>query len=114
MDHGSRPGHLNPARVSVSSKSVFSSQQDNLGTVTHPRAVPRTTDYAVADLFGRCFLRVCYWIDVFSSMARRGEPLAYVPFRRQRATSLTASEQAKHPTETDSAPTVSSTPIASV
>jgi hypothetical protein len=114
MVQGSGSGRLNPARISTSIKSVITNQQEKLGTETHPRVpAPRNPDHGVADLFGRCFLRFCYWIDVVSSMARRGEPPAYVPFPRQRAASLTASEPAKHLMETDSAATVSRTPIAS-
>lgn len=32
-------------------------------------------EYPVADLLGRCFLRVCFWADLFSYWARRGRPL---------------------------------------
>ena len=31
-------------------------------------------EYPVADVVGRCFLRVCFWADVFASWARRGRP----------------------------------------
>src|SRR5262249_59528657 len=31
-------------------------------------------EYPVADLVGRCFLRVCFWADLFASWARRRRP----------------------------------------
>lgn len=31
--------------------------------------------YPVADLFGRCFLRVCLWVDICTAWTRRGELL---------------------------------------
>ena len=34
-------------------------------------------EYPVADLLGRCFLRVCFWADLFSSWTRRGRPLQF-------------------------------------
>lgn len=37
-----------------------------------------TTDlgYPVADLVGRCFLRLCFWIELCTSWARRYQPWA--------------------------------------
>jgi len=43
-----------------------------------PAVVPATTlsastmnrEYPVADLVGRCFLRVCYWVDIVDSWRR--------------------------------------------
>jgi len=32
-------------------------------------------EYPVADLLGSCFLRVCFWADLFASWARRGRVL---------------------------------------
>lgn len=37
------------------------------------RAVDGT--YPVTDLFGRCFLRVCLWVDICTGWTRRGELL---------------------------------------
>jgi hypothetical protein len=31
-------------------------------------------DYPVADLVGRCFLRVCFWIDLCTSWAKKYHP----------------------------------------
>jgi hypothetical protein len=58
-------------------------------------------NYAVADLFGRCFLRVCYWVDVFASMTRRGEPLPYAPFARQPLRSLASTNLAEKALQDD-------------
>ena len=83
MDQSSGAGSLNPAAVAASLESIIKNHQVGLenGDGT---ALPSSQlrNYTVADLFGRCFLRVCYWVDVFSSLTRRGEPLPYVPFPR--------------------------------
>ncbi len=88
MNRSSGAGQVNPAAVAATVKSVITNRQNELNPVkasipASPSVRPSTADYAVADLFGRCFLRVCYWVDVFASMRRRGEPLPYVPFVHQ-------------------------------
>jgi hypothetical protein len=87
MDLSSGAGQVNPAKVAATVKSVITNHQTTLNAVEASisaslPAVPPSS-YAVADLFGRCFLRVCYWVDVFTSMRRRAEPLPYVPFAHQ-------------------------------
>jgi|SRR6185369_14323298 hypothetical protein len=98
MDQGSGSGHPRPAAISATVKSVIANNSTELQAQAHP-AIPirRHDDHAVADLFGRCFLRVCYWVDVFSSMTRRGEPLAYVPFPLQQAASVPLAERPAKP-----------------
>ncbi|HTM37120.1 MAG TPA: hypothetical protein VL156_10260 [Terriglobales bacterium] len=95
MDQGSGAGRSTPVAITSSVKSVIPNPPTKLKAQAHPEvSTRRPPDYRVADLFGRCFLRVCYWVDVFSSMARRGEPLAFVPFP-QRAVALAAADPAK-------------------
>lgn len=97
MDLSSGAGRqINPAAVAASVKSVITNSRTKLNAVESsipaslPNARPSNVNYAVADLFGRCFLRVCYWVDVFTSMTRRGEPLPYVPFTHEPVRSLPA------------------------
>jgi hypothetical protein len=114
MDQGSGAGISNPAAITASVKSVISTHSSKLETRAHPElSIRKPTDYRVADLFGRCFLRVCYWVDVFSSMTRRGEPLAFVPFPRQPATALPAVEAAQQLIQSDAASAAPGTSIAS-
>lgn len=35
-------------------------------------------EYPVADLFGRCFLRLCLWIDLFADWIKKYAPLRLV------------------------------------
>lgn len=94
MNRSSGAGQVNPATVAATVKSVITNRQTELNPVkasipaSSPTVLP--SNYAVADLFGRCFLRVCYWVDVFASMIRRGEPLPYVPFTHQPVRTLAA------------------------
>ena len=112
MDQGSGAGHPSPAAISASVKSVITNQPTQ--TQVHPEAfIRRPTDHRVADLFGRFFLRVCYWVDVFSTIKRRGEPLAFVPFPRPQAASLPELEPEKPRIKTDAETTAPATPIAS-
>jgi hypothetical protein len=90
MDQGSGAGYPNPAAIAASLKSAIAKQPQQLEI---PDSIRRPSDHRVADLFGRCFLRVCYWVDVFSSMARRGEAPASVPCPPQQADSLPMGEQ---------------------
>jgi hypothetical protein len=116
MDRSSGAGQLNPAAVAGSVRTVLNHHQTQLkaaevSTSILPSAQPRL-NYAVADLFGRCFLRVCYWVDIFASMTRRGEPLPYVPFTHQQVRSLASIKPAQE-LLTDSTETVIGTqPVA--
>ena len=95
MDEGIA-GKSNPASVAGSVKPIAGNNQAKLFVPeSHPHvSLPsRDADYRVADLFGRCFLRVCYWVDRFSSMTRRGEALPYVPFPHRRVNSLATPAQ---------------------
>lgn len=93
MDRISGTGEVNPVAVAATVRSVITNRQQQLNAAKAPAAAwpsaePRNLNYSVADLFGRCFLRVCYWVDIFTSMTRRGEPLPYIPFTGQPARSL--------------------------
>ncbi len=95
MDRMSGAGEVNPVAVAATVRSVITNRQTQLNStqappVALPSAELRHLNYSVADLFGRCFLRVCYWVDIFASMARRGEPLPYVPFSHEPVRSLAA------------------------
>ena len=107
MNRSSGAGQVNPATVAATVKSVITNRQTELNPVkasipaSSPTVLP--SNYAVADLFGRCFLRVCYWVDVFASMTRRGEPLPYVPFAHQPLRTLSAIEPAQKLLEAEAA-----------
>lgn len=107
MDRSSGAGQVNPAAVAATVRSVITKRQSQLNTtqaeaVGLPSAGPRNFNYSVADLFGRCFLRVCYWVDLFASVTRRGEPLPYVPFTHQPVRPLASIKPAQELLEADS------------
>jgi hypothetical protein len=109
MDQSSGSGGINPASVTTSANTGIT-DQTRLGTENPPLvSIRRDRDYPVADLFGRCFLKVCYWVEVFSSMTRREGRLPYEPFPRRPAASRST---AKDLVENEVA-TVPGTPIAS-
>ena len=118
MNQGSGAGNVNPASVASSVKEIINEHQAkllNAGTNPPVSNPSRNADYQVADLFGRCFLRVCYWINVFSSIARRGERLTQVPFAHGRAASLTSAEVAQELLKDEGVVSLSETPpVASV
>jgi hypothetical protein len=115
MKQSSGAGQVNPSAVAATVRTVINHHQTKLNAAEVPspalRSVqPRNVDYAVADLFGRCFLRVCYWVDVFASITRRGEPLPYVPFAHQPLRSLAAIEPAQKLLEAEAAANAIGTP----
>jgi hypothetical protein len=115
MDQGSGASSLHPASVAVSAQPIVKKTQTSATTTQIAAAAfvsarARNSDYRVADLFGRCFLRVCYWVEVFSSMARRGEPLPYSSPFQDTAKPLTALEAAKQMVEQETAATLDATP----
>ena len=65
------------AAIEAATKSFLESRWR--GVEDDVRLSPPSTggdgEYPVADLLGRCFLRVCFWADLFSSWARRGRLL---------------------------------------
>jgi len=82
MDQSSSAGHMNPASLSASVKSVLTDslqEKTTAGSSGAFRSISagNNQNYQVADVFGRCFLRVCYWVEVFSSLRRKGEPVPY-------------------------------------
>lgn len=109
MDRSSGAGQVNPAAVAATVQLVITKSQNQLSAAeaSIPASLPAVrsghVNYAVADLFGRCFLRVCYWVDVFASMARRGEPLPYVPFAHQPLRSLASTKLSEDVLQAESA-----------
>jgi len=109
MDRSSGAGQVSSAAVAVTVQSVITKSQTQVSAseasipASLPPVRPSTVNYAVADLFGRCFLRVCYWVDVFTSMARRGEPLPYVPFAHQPLRTMASTKLAEEVLQADSA-----------
>lgn len=106
MDRSSGAGQVSPAAVTPTVRSVISNRKieanDAAASPATLRSIPSgNADYSVADLFGRCFLRVCYWVDIFASMTRRGEPLPYVPFPHQPVRSLASIQPAQNLLEAD-------------
>ena len=79
MDQGGGTGTLNPDVIAASVKSVVDNYQSQLIEKKRSRTQSDDFAYPVADLFGRCFLRVCLWVDVFTGWTRRRELLAYNP-----------------------------------
>jgi hypothetical protein len=95
MDQSSGAGSVNPASVAASVKAIITHHTSSRIESNPQFSVSsRRADYRVADLFGRCFLRVCYWVEVLSSMRRRGKQLSYVPFPRSLPTSIPPVNQA--------------------
>jgi hypothetical protein len=84
MDQSSGASQVSSTTITASTLGSFQVQVPATPVLVATRN--RHPEYTVADVFGRCFLRVCFWVDVFSSMARRGEPLPYVPVPRSTAT----------------------------
>lgn len=81
MNVNSPAGHVNPASFSASVKSAIAK-----GVQVQPRrgrsqplrsTAIRSINYQVADLFGRCVLRVCYWAEIVLSFTRRDESVHY-------------------------------------
>ena len=115
MDRSSGAGQVSPAAVAATVRSVVTNRQielnDAAASRTALRSIPSgSVDYSVADLFGRCFLRVCYWVDIFASMRRRGEPLPYVPFPHQPVRSLASIQPAEELLAADSTEKAIGTP----
>src|SRR5690349_2577313 len=81
MDESSPAGQVNPASLSASVKSVVA-KSIQVESKRHRNPPPRSTairsiNYQAADLFGRCFLKVCYWAEVVLSLTRGGESVHY-------------------------------------
>jgi hypothetical protein len=74
MNQGSDYGGLQTTSVVASADSFVRNEQLGSSTAQAPVSVTlgvRNSEYGVADVFGRFVLRVCYWLDMFSSLARR-------------------------------------------
>ena len=92
MDESSSAGPVDPASVPASVNSVVTTNLQAKSAIgsSEPLSSIAIVDpnYQVADLFGRCFLRVCYWVEVFSSLTRRGEPVPYTALAKPAVASL--------------------------
>jgi len=68
-----------PSAISASVESVLPLLADQTGQVGRSAAVKsnvssRNLEYPVADLVGRCFLRVCFWIEICTSWTKKYHP----------------------------------------
>jgi hypothetical protein len=78
MDQGYKAGGVDPEAIAGTVKSVVQNHIETQQVRQQANRIrPNWAGYPAADLFGRCFLRVCLWVDVFTSWTRRGELLAY-------------------------------------
>jgi hypothetical protein len=95
MDQSSSAGPVGSASLPASAKSVVSnnSQAKSVVGSSEPwRSISISNrNHQVADLFGRCFLRVCYWVDVFSSFTRRDQPVPHAQLPKRAVESLQTS-----------------------
>ena len=93
MDQGYKAGGVDPEAIAGTVKSVVQNHIESKQVRQQANTTrPDWAGYPVADLFGRCFLRVCLWVDVFTSWTRRGELLAHQT--RQKASSVLPTEPA--------------------
>jgi hypothetical protein len=117
MDQSSSAGHVSPAPLSASVKSVLTDnlQEKKAAGSSGPLrsiSISNNPNHQVADLFGRCFLRVCYWVEVFSSLTRKGGPVPYTQLPKRAVTSLETTVTAVETSEpiSDQADSVLSVP----
>lgn len=76
--------HVHSAEISALVKSSILNQStrpadDSPVKLEVAHRAAHQVDYRVADLFGRCFLRVCFLLDMVSSWSRRNKPLVIPP-----------------------------------
>ena len=70
----------NSVIISATAKSpqpALSTLADQNGTGLKPvrsSTATRNPEYPVADLVGRCFLRVCFWVDICTSWTKKYHP----------------------------------------
>ena len=80
MDQSSPAGHVGPASFasvkSGVSKTVQIESRKGRGQPLRSTEI-HSINYQVADLFGRCFLKVCYLAEIILSFSRGGEPAPY-------------------------------------
>jgi hypothetical protein len=81
MDESSPAGQVNPASLSASVRSVVA-KSIHVGRRRDRYQPLRSTaihsiNYQVADLFGRCVLKVCYWAEIVLSFTRGDESVHY-------------------------------------
>jgi hypothetical protein len=75
MDHDASSSSGDQASLRSALKPVINTYQPESRGAKPPtsRTISEGPDDQVADLFGRCFLRICFWLDVFTSFARKAE-----------------------------------------
>ena len=89
MGQGYKAGGVDPEAILGTVKSVVQNHIEIQQVRQQANTTrPNWAAYPTADLFGRCFLRVCLWVDVFTSWTRRGELLAHQTC--QKASSISA------------------------
>ena len=66
------------AEIESATKSILESRRHGIEGDVRSRPPTRFEhEYPVADLLGRCFLRVCFWVDVLAFWTRRVRPLQF-------------------------------------
>lgn len=63
------------AAIETATKSLLESSWQGIADDGESFPLTSERDYPVADLLGRCFLRVCFWADLLAYWTRRGRPL---------------------------------------
>ena len=64
------------AEIEAATKSILESRRRSVDFDVGSRLPTRfEREYPVADLLGRCFLRVCFWADLIAFWTRRGRSL---------------------------------------
>lgn len=63
------------AAIETATKSLLESRRHGIADDVESFSLISERDYPVADLLGRCFLRVCFWADLLAYWTRRGRPL---------------------------------------
>jgi hypothetical protein len=56
------------ATIQSTTKEILQARQAQ--ALTAAQSAVEEPVYPIADIFGRCFLRVCFWVDVFSGLRR--------------------------------------------
>ena len=81
MDGNSPAGQVDPASFFASVKSVVGNRVRVVEGKSRSRPRRSTAvhsiNYQAADLFGRCFLKVCYWAEIFLSLTRGDDSAHY-------------------------------------
>jgi len=92
MDRSSPAGNGNPASLSATERLAVNTTLQTRSGAGGRQPVGSvaidTHSYQMTDIFGRCFLRVCYWVEVFSSLTRRSARVPYTSLPKTRPVAL--------------------------